>query len=213
MVDDPYTRYRHDDLRGRTIDTLIGISKGIIADGKVNQAEAEALLSFLVESDMSWLDHPMMDRLVDRVGDMLQDGVLDDEEARELHDLLASFSGGVSTWGEISKPATLPLDDPPPSVVFDARPSCSPARSYSAPGRNAIKRRDLEVRSCEVRHSCLGLSRDRQLRCGRLEAPEFRHQDRKGDGLSEFQRKARDYYGRSLDCTSKIIVENLTWII
>ena len=119
MVDDPYTRYRHDDLRGRTIDTLIGISKGIIADGKVNQAEAEALLSFLVESDMSWLDHPMMDRLVDRVGDMLQDGVLDDEEARELHDLLASFSGGVSTWGEISKPATLPLDDPPPSVVFD----------------------------------------------------------------------------------------------
>ena len=121
MVDDPYTRYRQDDLRGRTLDTLIGISKGMIADGEVNQREAEALLSFLAESDLACQDHPITDGLLDRVGDMLADGVLDDEEAVELHDLLASLSGGVSTWGELSRPATLPLDDPPPKVVFDGR--------------------------------------------------------------------------------------------
>lgn len=121
MFEDPYTRYRRDDLRGRTLDTLIGISKGIIADGSVNQAEAESLLTFLAESNIANLDHPMTVGLLDRVGDMLADGVLDDEEAVELHDLMASLSGGVSTWGELSKPAMLPLNDPPPPVVFDDR--------------------------------------------------------------------------------------------
>lgn len=118
MVDDPYIRYRQDELRRRILDTLIGISKGIIADGKVNQSEAEALLSLLAESDLAYLDHPMTEPLLDRVGEMLSDGVLDGEEAQELHELLHSFSGGVSTWGELSKPATPPLDDPPPVVTF-----------------------------------------------------------------------------------------------
>ena len=121
MVDDPYVRYRQDDLRGRTIDTLIGISKGIIADGKVDQAEAEALLGFLREADVNYLDHPMTDRLLERVGAMLQDGVLDDEESQKLLELLTSFSGGISSWGEISKPTSLPLDDPPPALVFSGR--------------------------------------------------------------------------------------------
>ena len=121
MADDPYVRYRQDDLRGRTIDTLIGISKGIIADGKVDQAEAEALLSFLREADENYLDHPMTNRLLERVGAMLQDGVLDDEESQELLELLTSFSGGISNWGEISKPASLPLDDPAPVLVFPGR--------------------------------------------------------------------------------------------
>lgn len=121
MVDDPYTRYRQDDLRGRTIDTLIGIGKGIIADGHVNQSEAESLLTFLRENDEAYLDHPMTNGLLDRVTEMLQDGVLDNEESQELHDLLAKISGGISRWGELSKPATLPLDDPAPALVFEGR--------------------------------------------------------------------------------------------
>ena len=121
MTDDPFIRYRRSALGRRTLDTLIGISKGIVADGEVNQLEAQALLTFLRESEQAGLDHPITDRLLDRVGDMLTDGVLDGEEAAELHELLVSFSGGMSAWGEVSKPATLPLDQPAPRVAFEGR--------------------------------------------------------------------------------------------
>lgn len=121
MVADPYAKYRRNDIQGRTIDTLIGIGKGIVADGKVNQTEAESLLTWLAEVDSEGFAHPLTTPLIERVGEMLEDGVLDDDESQELHDLLKQFSGGMSSWGEFSASSTLPLDHPPPEVVFDGR--------------------------------------------------------------------------------------------
>ena len=42
---DLFTRFNRKNIDDRQIDTLIGISKALIADGKVNQAEAEFLMT------------------------------------------------------------------------------------------------------------------------------------------------------------------------
>ena len=70
----------------------------------------------------SWLrvnhraDNPYVSRLLDQVEHVLADGVLDDDEGRELHDALMSWTGGGGTDGEESTTASLPLDPDPRTV-------------------------------------------------------------------------------------------------
>ena len=118
---DKYLKYRPSATQHRTIDTLIGISKGMIADGVVNQGEAEALLSWLAVNQTTVAANPVTDGLVERVKEMLADDILDADESSELHDLLVQLSGGMEDAGELFKPTTLPLNHPPPPVVFDDR--------------------------------------------------------------------------------------------
>ena len=40
---DNYVQFRCQEIGQRQVDTLIGLCKGVVADGKVNQAEAEFL--------------------------------------------------------------------------------------------------------------------------------------------------------------------------
>lgn len=40
---DVFTKYNKKNIQDRQIDTLIGLSKGLIADGSINQAEANFL--------------------------------------------------------------------------------------------------------------------------------------------------------------------------
>lgn len=119
--DDPYIKYNVRSVQQRTVDTLIGISKGIVADGVVNQKEAEALLSWLAVNNETVAENPVTYQLLERVEEMLEDNVLDVEEAQELHSILTGLSGGISEGGEFSKSATLPLDDPAPPIVFEGR--------------------------------------------------------------------------------------------
>lgn len=104
-------------LAKRQMDTLIGISKGIIADGIVSQTEAEFLLNWLETSESGEIDNPIIESLTDRIYDMLEDGLLDNEESQELFEALKIFTGDIPEEGELIKPA-LPLDDPPPQVLF-----------------------------------------------------------------------------------------------
>ncbi len=112
-----FTRLNRKSIDDRQIDTLIGLSKGILADGKVNQSEAEFLLTWLIQARTS-SENPMILNLLDRVSAMLQDGELDEEESHELMRLLQQISGGEVALGELAKPSTLPLNDPMPPVAF-----------------------------------------------------------------------------------------------
>ena len=107
-------------LAKRQMDTLIGISKGVIADGIVNQKEAEFLLNWLETSESGGYENPMVESLIDRIYDMLEDGLLDDEESQELFEALKIFTGDIPGEGEVIMPA-LPLDDPPPQVIFTGK--------------------------------------------------------------------------------------------
>ena len=118
---DPFTKFRRQDIGARQVDTLIGLCKGIVADGRVDQAEAEFLHSWLIANQAAVNENPMIGRLMERVGAMLEDEILDDEEEIELLATLQAFSGEESEVGEMIKTSSLPMDDPAPVVSFYGR--------------------------------------------------------------------------------------------
>jgi len=115
-----FSRARLDD---RLVNELIGLSHGIIADGAVNQREAEYLQKWLV-ANVGVSDNPIVANLLHRVNDMLRDCVLDPEESAELLETLRRFSGGDFELGELLKSTSLPLDSPPPEISFDQTKFC-----------------------------------------------------------------------------------------
>lgn len=115
-----FNRARIDD---RQMNELLGLAKGIIADGMVNQSEVEYLHKWLV-ANQDASQNPIISNLLTRVQDMLSDGVLDDDESRELLEVLRKFTGGDFELGELLKSTTLPLTEPPPDIQFDDRNFC-----------------------------------------------------------------------------------------
>jgi len=114
-----FTKYNRSGIQDRQIDTLIGLSKGIIADGNINQAEAEFLYSWLIQNATT--QNPIILNLLDKISAMLQDNFLDADESAELLSVLQKISGEKSEIGELSKSATLPIDDPLPEIIFDGK--------------------------------------------------------------------------------------------
>jgi NAD-dependent DNA ligase len=112
-----FTKYNRKAIQDRQIDTLIGLSKGITADGKVDQTEAEFLQTWLVQNSQS--ENPIIINLLNKVGEMLDDGILDQEESEELLDILHSISGDKTELGEVSKTSTLPTCSPAPSIEYN----------------------------------------------------------------------------------------------
>lgn len=113
---DIFTRFNRKNIQDRQVDTLIGLSKGITSDGRVDQAEAEFLQTWLIQNSHS--ENPIIINLLEKVGSMLEDGILDAEESTELLAVLNNISGEKSEIGEISKTSALPICDPPPEVIF-----------------------------------------------------------------------------------------------
>lgn len=111
-----FTKYNRKAIQDRQVDTLIGLSKGITADGKVDQAEVEFLQTWLVQNSQS--DNPIIINLLNKVGEMLEDGILDQEESEELLNILHSISGEQTELGEVSRTSTLPTCSPAPNIEY-----------------------------------------------------------------------------------------------
>jgi NAD-dependent DNA ligase len=107
----------------RLVNELIGLAHGIIADGAVNQAEAEYLLKWIV-ANAEQTSNPVLGLLYGRVKKVLADGTLDPEEATDLLETLTRFSAGDFEIGEVQKSTSLPLRDPAPSVCFKGSTFC-----------------------------------------------------------------------------------------
>lgn len=114
---DIFTKFNRKNIQDRQIDTLIGLSKGMIADETVNQAEAEYLRIWLIQNRQT-SDNPIILNLLEKVGAMLEDGLLDSDESGELLSVLRQVTGETSEVGELGKTTTLPVDEPLPSVTF-----------------------------------------------------------------------------------------------
>ncbi len=115
---DIFTRFNRNKIDDRQVDTLIGLSKGLTADGKVNQAEAEFLLNWLAQNQQT-SDNPIILNLLNKVELMLEDGILDSDESKELFSILHKITGESSELGEIAKSSNLPLDEPSPEIIFE----------------------------------------------------------------------------------------------
>jgi NAD-dependent DNA ligase len=113
----------------RETDELIGLCKGIVSDGEVNQAEAEFLSRWLDanrETENEWPSNVLRNR----VCAMLDDGKLDSDEEGELLKLLLQVTGGnpaLVTAENLS--SSLPLNAPPPTLVFPGNVYCFTGKS------------------------------------------------------------------------------------
>lgn len=127
-------RYSAKRLNDRAIDELIGLSRGIIADQEVNQIEANFLRSWM-EANISYCADPVVNQLYRRIQEMLVDGVLDQEEQRELHQILTEFSGESTACHCHDLAPTLPLCTPPPKIEFPTMTFCLTGRFAYGPRR------------------------------------------------------------------------------
>jgi len=122
-------RYSAARLSDRAIDELIGLSRGVIADGVVTQEEAEFLARWLDRNRHVRAEWPA-NVLFSRVNEMLSDGVLDSDEQHELLGLLSDITGeGESLQYDAQSLSTqLPLTQPVPEVVVPGKEFCLTGR-------------------------------------------------------------------------------------
>lgn len=118
-----YNRVGNDRITSRQIDELVGLARGIAADGAINQPEVEFLQKWLA-ANVSISNQPMIRKLYARINDILADGVADRDECEDLLGTLESFSSRDFELGEVMKATTLPLCDPAPVLDFDGRRYC-----------------------------------------------------------------------------------------
>ena len=118
--------YRNNEIKDRNIDELIGISRGLLADGEVNENEAKFLLNW-IESNFNEFDlneYPL-NTIYDRLKIVLADSILDEDEAKEIKELLENLTGGNPIHEQVkSMSTTLPLCNPFPIVKIENNTFC-----------------------------------------------------------------------------------------
>ena len=105
----------------RNIDELTGICKGALLDGCIDQTDAEGILKWLNDNPLC-LDTWPASTLYDRLRDMLSDGILDEDEERELLALVCTIAHPGRD--EELPLAALPINSPPPLITFPSRSFC-----------------------------------------------------------------------------------------
>ncbi|PWJ87391.1 hypothetical protein C8D77_117107 [Mesorhizobium loti] len=118
-----YNRVGGDRISSRQIDELIGLARGLAADGAITKTEVEFLQKWLA-ANAEISAQPIIRILYQRVNEILEDGVLDSDEHAQLLDTLNSFSNRDFELGEVLKPTSLPLSDPAPTLTFAGRLYC-----------------------------------------------------------------------------------------
>jgi NAD-dependent DNA ligase len=112
-----YNRVSGDRLASRQIDELIGLARGLCADGVINQAEVEFLEKWLA-ANIHLTGQPLVRVLYDRVRSILADGKVSSDEHKDLWDCLDSLGTCDFELGEVLKSSSLPLCDPAPDLEF-----------------------------------------------------------------------------------------------
>lgn len=126
-----YGRKRMND---RTIDELIGMARGIVADSTVNQKEAEFLRSWM-EGNVAFCEDRIVNQLYRRIHEMLVDGILNDEERVELLGILREFTGESTAAVPVNMSASFPLCRPEPVVEFPTMSFCLTGKFAYGPRR------------------------------------------------------------------------------
>jgi NAD-dependent DNA ligase len=103
----------------RDLSELLGLAKGMLADGIVNDHEALYLKNWGANHQDA-LDQWPTSLIFSRLHQHLADGRIDDAERQDLHDLLAQLVGGTaSILLGYEGATTLPLDNPPPLMCWE----------------------------------------------------------------------------------------------
>lgn len=114
-------------VQDRLVDELIGISRGVIADGVVDEQEA-IFMGQWIEQHREISDKWPVNILYARLVEMLKDGVLSQDEQKELMATLRDITGESSVFQEPNRSTTLPLDNPVPVIDFESKTFCLTGR-------------------------------------------------------------------------------------
>ena len=114
-------------IQDRLIDELIGVCRGVIADGIVDEKEA-IFLGQWIENHREIADRWPVNILYARVTEMLKDGILTVAEESELLMTLRDITGESSLFAEPNRSTTLPLDSPRPDIQFQGQTFCLTGR-------------------------------------------------------------------------------------
>ncbi|MTD34075.1 BRCT domain-containing protein [Paludibacterium denitrificans] len=102
---------------------FVGICKGLIADGVIVQDEVEFICNWM-RAHPHLLDTWPMSVLIDRLGEILADGVVDQDEELDLLKLIGSITGGNPVGNVQSLSTDLPLTHPAPDISFNGTTFC-----------------------------------------------------------------------------------------
>lgn len=104
----------------RAANELVGICRGLLADGHVNQQEAEFLKDWIERNAPFVQEYPFA-QIYRVLAEILEDGVIDQDESADLHDTLVRFVGGEAfdqAAQTASRSTALPIDDPEPEIIY-----------------------------------------------------------------------------------------------
>jgi NAD-dependent DNA ligase len=105
----------------RAISELLGVCKGMVCDGVITAGEAAGLRRWMQANPDAAEQFPG-NVLADRFMRIFADGRVDSEEQAELLELLREVTGEPASMDEPMNLSTrLPLDAPPPSIVFEGQ--------------------------------------------------------------------------------------------
>lgn len=110
-------------VQDRLIDELIGISRGVIADGVVDEQEA-IFIGQWIENHREVAEKWPVNVLYARLTEMLKDGILSEDEQEELLETLRDLTGESSLFQEPNRSTTLPVDKPAPDIEFEGKTFC-----------------------------------------------------------------------------------------
>ena len=110
-------------VQDRLIDELIGISRGVIADGEVDEQEA-IFIGQWIENHREIAERWPVNVLYVRLTEMLKDGILTSDEQAELLTTLRDLTGESSLFQQANKSTNLPVDKPAPEVEFANKSFC-----------------------------------------------------------------------------------------
>ncbi|ASJ76781.1 hypothetical protein IMCC3135_33700 [Granulosicoccus antarcticus IMCC3135] len=111
-------------INDRKIDELIGLCRGVLADGAVTLSEAQYMQDWL-RANKDIANHWPANIIFSRIESVLADGVLDSDEERDLIDTLIKATGDPQSDGQMrSNSSGLPLCEPYPDIEFADRIFC-----------------------------------------------------------------------------------------
>lgn len=102
---------------------IIGICKGIIADKRVNQREAEALLKW-VKKNQSSVDKWPCNAIFAQISEALSDHSLDLFEQEELYTFLSKICFDDDFDNRVKLSKDIPYDNPPPEITVSGSIFC-----------------------------------------------------------------------------------------
>lgn len=129
----PVASYFHSRrLVGRSADELIGICKGVLADGVLAFSEAEFILRWM-QANACYINQWPFDHLFARLAAALEDGRIDSQEEAELLQILSDMANpSLGVAGESSSNELL-CDKPVPTIVVESRVFCLTGKFVSGP--------------------------------------------------------------------------------